>query len=151
MYYFADWYFNIDTLLSALSFGPGMFIERVTLVDGAIVEQRTFAHRAITSLLITQITVDFSQSGIIVESRRPCDFDMSDKLSFVFVFQSATRWRYPCPIILAQWAMTSHLLHRKIIRKVYRAKKRLGKPKSSKMRNIKVVLPTSPSSTLKWV
>jgi hypothetical protein len=67
-----------------------MFIERVTLVDGAIVEQRTFAHRAITSLLITQITVDFSQSGIIVESRRPCDFDMSDKLSFVFVFQSAT-------------------------------------------------------------
>ncbi|KAI9552765.1 hypothetical protein GHT06_020645 [Daphnia sinensis] len=40
----------------------GMFIERA-VVDGAIVEQRTFAHRLITSLLVTQITVDFSQSG----------------------------------------------------------------------------------------
>ncbi|XP_032795803.2 protein-glucosylgalactosylhydroxylysine glucosidase [Daphnia magna] len=39
----------------------GMFIERA-VVDGAIVEQRTFAHRLITSLLVTQITVDFSQS-----------------------------------------------------------------------------------------
>lgn len=47
----------------SVPFRPGMFIERTTLFDGAIVEQRTFAHRAMTSLLITQITVDFSQSG----------------------------------------------------------------------------------------
>lgn len=42
-----------------------MFIERA-VVDGAIVEQRTFAHRLITSLLVTQITVDFSQSGNVI-------------------------------------------------------------------------------------
>lgn len=45
-------------------FFKGAFIERA-IIGGAVVEQRTFAHRAITPLLITQITVDFTQSGIL--------------------------------------------------------------------------------------
>jgi len=40
----------------------GTFIERA-VIDKVAVQQRTFAHRSITSLLITQIIADFSSPG----------------------------------------------------------------------------------------
>lgn len=66
-----------------LLFRLGMFIER-NVIEGAIVEQRTFAHRLITSLLVTQITVDFSQSGNMI-SREPCDLDRRQNFLFICI------------------------------------------------------------------
>ena len=45
------------------TFKTGTFIEKIVTTSGIGIEQRTFAHRSITPLLVTQIIADFSQSS----------------------------------------------------------------------------------------
>lgn len=53
----------------ALDVGQGVFFERLFLAGGASVEQRTFAHRFYTRLIITQVKVTASPSGMFFQRK----------------------------------------------------------------------------------
>lgn len=47
----------------ALDVGKGVFSERILLAGGSKIEQRTFAHRYYTRVIVTQIEIENNSTG----------------------------------------------------------------------------------------